>query len=156
MITLSDVVDLCRAEALAGKLYPTELSDWRWFCREYSKTFHTSLNLVETMDPERVILAVLEDGLDSKRLKVREDADKVIEELRRLEDPDYDATQAGEFDEFAAGIEEFEANRIADGAPLPKKAGPSHESQVSEAVQKKDKTQGFIDLSYLENSKNER
>lgn len=151
MIVLRDVIDLCRAEALAYKLVPSDEADWRWFCREYSKTFHTPLHLVEAMTPEYVIVRVLEDGLDSKHLRKREDASKVIEELRRVEDPNYDLTQAEEFEEFAEGIEEWDNQRLAKGAKMPTK-----NTQPEAQLDPPKKKEGFIDLSYLENNKNER
>lgn len=144
-ITLSALIDFCRAEALAGKLYPTELSDYRWFCREYSKTFHTALHIVMQMDPEHVILCVLEDGMDTKRLRKHEDAQSVIEELRRLEDPEYDATREAEFEDWGAGIEEWDAQRVAKGAITP----PTKETPKEEPLKDMPK-QGFLNLSYLE------
>jgi hypothetical protein len=144
-LTLSDVIDLCRAEALAGKLYPSDESDYRWFCREYSKTFHTPLHEVLKMDAEHVMLCVFEEGLDSKRLRKKEDADFIIEELRRLEDPDYDSNKAAEFEEFAEGIEEWDDARQAQGLPPPtnKKGAPKEEP-------KKDLPKsGFLNLDYL-------
>lgn len=147
MISLSDIIDYCRAESLASKFYPTETSDWRWFCREYSKTFHTPLPQVLEMDPEHVILCVLEEGLDNKRLKKKEDLDSLIEELRRLQDPDYDSTVVKEVDDWVSGIEEWEDERVAAGAPLPKKG---------QELPKELPKQGGINLSYLENSKDEQ
>jgi hypothetical protein len=155
-LTLSDLIDFCRAEALAGKLYPTEESEYRWFCREYSKTFHTNLPLVQKMEPEHVILTVLENGLDSYRLRKYEDFEKVIEQLRRLEDPNYDATKIKEFDDFASSIEQWEANRVKENGPIPVKRGKSTEQQLLEKDAKKLPSQGFVDLSYLEHSEDER
>ena len=147
MIPLNDLVDFCRAEALSGKFYPTEVSDWRWFCREYSKSFHTPLHIVMTeLDPEHVILCVLEEGLDAKRLTKREDFDKIVEELRRLEDPDYDANRVKEIEDWSAGIEEWESNRQATGAPLPKKgANNAPDAPVKTQMPK----EGGINLQYL-------
>lgn len=151
-LSLSDLIDLCRAEALASKLYPTEESEYRWFCREYSKTFHTMLHVVEKdLDPEYVISRVLENGLDSYRLRKYEDFEKVVEQLRRLEDPNYDATKAREFDDFASGIEQWESQRVAEQKPIPTK-----QNQVKEEPPKDPPKQGFIDLSYLEDSEDER
>jgi hypothetical protein len=146
VISLSDVIDFCRAEALAGKLYPSDVSDWRWFCREYSKTFHTPLDLVMVMEPEHVILCVLEEGLDSRRLKNKDDAKAVIDELRRLEDPDYEATKAKEMDDWAVGIEDWEDDRVASGAPLPKKIKVGQKIEEPKELPK----EGGINLSYLQ------
>lgn len=144
-LNLNDIIELCRAEALAGKLYPTDTSDWRWFCRAYSKTFHTPLIQVLEMDPEHVILAVLEDGLDHRRLKKREDAAAVIEDLRRLEDPDYDKHEAEEFEDFVEGVEEWDNQRLSDGKPVPKKRVKEEKPQPIPEHKK----EGFINLSHL-------
>lgn len=146
MITLNDIIDFCRAEALAGKLYPSEVSDWRWFCREYSKTFHTPLHLVLEMDPEHVVLCVLEEGLDGKRLRNEKDVESIIDELRRLEDPDYESSKR--MDDWAAGIEEWDDAREAAGLPVPKTnatvAHPEPSLQPKEMPK-----EGGINLAYL-------
>jgi len=124
VISLDDIIDYCKAEAISGKFYPTEVSNWRWFCREYSKTFHTPLLTVMSMDPEHVILTVFEDGYDSRRLRKAEDVEFIVTELRRLEDPDYDANQEKVMNDWSAGIEQWEENRVAKGAPIPHKNDP--------------------------------
>lgn len=154
MIFLNDVIDCCRAEALAAKLYPTDESDYRWFCREYSKTFHVPLNLVFDLEPEHVILYVLEDGLDGKSVRRREDADQIVTQLRRLEDPNYDATKEKEMSDYAADIEAWDAKRLAAGKPLPTKFDKNEEPSPKPIAP--EKKSGFVDLSYLENQKNER
>ncbi len=144
MIPLNDVVDFCRAEALANKLWPTEISDWRWFCREYSKTFHTPLHIVMEMDAEHVILCVLEEGLDSKSLARREDFDKIVDELRHLEDPEYESNKEKAMEDWTAGIEEWDAQRVQKGAPLPRK-GKQEPTRVPKPLPK----EGGINLAYL-------
>jgi hypothetical protein len=145
MITFEEIVEYCKAEALAGKLFPTEASNWRWFCREYSKAFHTPLHEVLTMDPEHVILFVFEDNFDNKRLKKKEDLDSIILELRRLEDPNYDEKEAKQFDDWTAGIEEWEEERQRTGAPLPTKAGSKNPKPIPKPLPK----EGGINLAYL-------
>lgn len=152
MLSLSDIIDYCRAESIAGKLYPTEASDWRYFCREYSKTFHTPLSQVMDMDAEHVILSVLEDGMSNRSLRNEDDLAAITEDLRRIEDPDYDVNQEKVMDDFAAGIEEWEEERQASGAPLPKKG------VVTPAKQKPPKElpkEGGINLSYLSEEEHE-
>lgn len=146
MISLDDIIDYCRAEAISGKFYPTEVSNWRWFCREYSKTFHTPLLEVMTMDPEHVILAVFEDGYDSRRLKNKEHVDTIIDDLRRLEDPNYDANRENEMKDWSAGIEQWDKNRVAKGATLPKKNDPKAPPAVPTKPLPKE---GGINLSYM-------
>jgi|ERR1700677_765267 len=147
MISINDVIDFCRAEALAGKLHPTEVSDWRWFCREYSKTFHTPLHFVmNELEAEHVILCVLEEGLDSKRLSKREDFETIIEELRRLEDPEYEHNKEKEIEDWTAGIEDWEADRLKKGAPLPRKGA---KQEPVEPIKTQMPKEGGINLSYL-------
>jgi hypothetical protein len=146
MIALDDIIDYCKAEAISGKFYPTEVSNWRWFCREYSKTFHTPLLQVMEMDPEHVILAVFEDGYDSRRLKNKEHVDSIIDDLRRLEDPNYDATRETEMQDWSAGIEQWEANRVAKGAPLPRKTDPKAPPVIPP---KPLPQEGSINLAYM-------
>lgn len=144
MIPLNDLIDFCRAEALAGKLWPTEISDYRWFCREYSKTFHTPLHLVLEMEAEHVILSVLEEGMDTKSLSRMEDFEKIQLELRRLEDPNYDANNERAMEDWTAGIEQWEKNRVAKGSPLPKK-GKQEPTVAPKPLPK----EGGINLAYL-------
>jgi hypothetical protein len=142
MIHLNDVVEFCKAQALAYKLYPSEEADWRWFCREYSKTFHTPLHQVLEMEPEHVILCVFEDMFDSKRLKDKKHFDQIVDELRRLEDPNYDATKANEMDDWVAGVEEWDDAREEVGLPIPIKG-------VKSAQEKELPKEGGINLAYL-------
>jgi hypothetical protein len=153
-VIFDDVVDYCRAEAIASKLFPTLESSWRAFCRQYSKTFHTPLHDVMDLDPEFVMLAVFEEGYSSKNMANRDDAAYIIEEFRRMEDPNYDATQAQEFEDFAEGIEEWEDFRQSVKSPIPKKGQQVEASKPEEP--KETPKQGFIDLSYLEDSDDEK
>lgn len=146
MISLDDIIDYCRAEAISGKFYPTEISNWRWFCREYSKTFHTPLYQVMDMDPEHVILSVFEDGYDARRLRKKEDVDAIIDDLRRLEDPNYDANQENRMADWAAGIEQWDKMRVSKGAPLPKKTDPKDPPKDPPKPLPKE---GGINLSYM-------
>jgi hypothetical protein len=157
MITLQEIAESCRAEAIAGRLSPTELSNWRYFCREYSKTFHTPLHEVLVMSPEKVILAYFEEQLDKKRLGEAEDFESIVTEVRRIEDPDYDEHREKEMDDFVAGIEAWEENRIKTGAPIPtpkrKKVASAPEPKVEEKEPEMEQPpadlpkSGFVDFS---------
>ncbi len=151
MIVLLDVIEFCKAQALAYKLYPSEEADWRWFCREYSKVFHTPLHQVLEMEPEHVILCVFEDMFDSKRLKDPKHLEQIIDELRRLEDPDYEATKANEMDDWAAGIDEWDDARVEAGISvtgLKKGANPTMKP-------KELPKEGGINLAYLSKEEEE-
>jgi hypothetical protein len=144
MIRLAEIIESCKAEALAGRFSPSEVTDWRYFCREYSKTFHTPLHLVLEMAPEQVILAVLEDQLSRKNLNVTEELEQVIEEVRRLQDPNYDANAEKVMDDFVKFAEAQEAERIKRGDPIP---GPKKKGMQKLQPEPEKPTQGFVDLS---------
>lgn len=151
-MNLNDIIEFCKAQALSYKLYPSEESNYRWFCREYSKTFHTPLDQVMSMDPEHVILCILEENLDHKRISDREDFESIVKDLRILEDPDYDSNQEKELDEFVAGIEEWDKNRNKSGTGIPtKNINKFKDEKLPEAPKK-----GFVNFSYLEDSQNEK
>jgi hypothetical protein len=151
LIYLREIVEFCKADALAYRLMPSEVSDYRYFCREYSKMFHTPLHIVFTLPPENVILAYFEEEFEKKNLSIDDDFDSVVEEVRRIEDPEYDATQEKEFSEFVEGIELFEEGRLArgDGIPNPrkKKVNAPPEATLDDEPNPDLPKQGSIDMS---------
>ena len=156
MIALRDIVDFCKAEALASRFLPSEVSDWRYFCREYSKLFHTPLHQVAALSPEHVILSVIEDQLESKNPYNDDHIEELTTELRRLEDPEYDAKAEKEIQQFVSNVEAGEKKRLArgDGIPLPsryKKAKPAPVAKEPPAAPKS----GFVDLSRFANENEE-
>jgi hypothetical protein len=80
-------------KALTDKLLPTEESSWRFICREYSETFHTPLYVVETLDPEKVLLALHEKKLDSRNMDEDADLNVVVEAINSINDPNYDSAR---------------------------------------------------------------
>lgn len=161
MILLREIVDYCKAIALASRLSSNEASDWRYFCREYSKMFHTPLNEVLNLSPEHVIMSVFEEQLEKKNLNIPEEYDALVEEVQRLEDPNFDANAEKEMDDFVKGIEAFEEERVASGAPIPrpkglKKAEPVVEQPPEEDIIPDDAPkQGYVDLSKFANEEEE-
>ena len=60
MIAFTDILQYCQAEAISGRVSPTEESMYRSLCRDYSEHFNTPLHMVLELNPEFVILNVLE------------------------------------------------------------------------------------------------
>lgn len=146
-INLRDLIDYCKAEAVAAKFYQTETADWRWFCRQYSKMFFTPLHLVKTLSPEEVVLAVFEEQLEKFDLSKVEDLQALTEQVRRLEDPDYDENQERELQEFISAAEQFEEARLDQGKPVP--SLNRRIQKVAEQAQTAPPKQGMINLDYL-------
>jgi hypothetical protein len=158
MKDFSYLIETLKVEALASKLYPTSESNWRWFCRQYSEKFHTPLHLVLEMSPELVLLNVFESQTDS--LDLENSIVDIMDKVYVIEDPSYEAAQEKDLQDFIKDAEAEERQRVADGkpapgqqknspfAPKPKKVTPKKEKELPK--------EGFINLSYLENSDNER
>lgn len=167
MISLQEIAESCRAEAIANRFSPTEMSNWRYFCREYSKIFHTPLHEVLVMSPEKVILAYFEEQLDKKRIGESEDFDTIVIDLRRIEDPEYDDKKEKEMDDFVAGIEAWEERRLKAGAPIPRPMSKSEVKVAKAKAKQRDKepvmaqsaaelpTQGYADLSRFQDEDEE-
>ncbi len=146
------LVQTVRAEAIAFKLYPNLESMWRYYCRLYSQKFYTPLLQVLELDPEHVLLNVMESNMDDK--DVVEQIEEMMDKIYSIEDPEYDAKLRNEQDDFDRRAEEEEEDRQRLGKPLHKSlAGSPFEKKVlkKEPEQVKETpSQGFIDLSYLD------
>lgn len=148
-----DLLDYCKAEAIANTLLSTELSIWRSLCRSYSKKFSTPLHLCldGTIPPEDILLAEFEDQLDN--FDIEKDLDTVLEQIYRIEDPDYEEKVEEEVQEFMAEAARQERERIRLGKPIHRLLGkePNLENTPEKppALNPK-KSGGHINLSYLE------
>lgn len=153
MIDLRELIETCKAEAIASRFYPTESDHWHWFCREYSKLFHTPLFHVMTeLSPEHVILSVFEEQLENRSLQKREDVEYLVEQIRRLEDPNYDANQEKEIQDLIASAEAFEEVRVKEGRPIP---GIGKQIPQTLEPEKELPKQGYVNLAYLEKEDSE-
>lgn len=157
-MTLQDIIDYCRAVAIADSLSAGEEANYRYICRQYSKTFSTPLDQVYDMDPEEVCRAFFEDQMDSR--DIEKDLETLLDIIYELEDPDYAHEKHKELKDFMKNAEEEERQRIAQKKPI--HPGLRYESEVSlknttedPPSQKKEPTGGFINLSYLADSDNE-
>lgn len=157
MIDFKDLLEYCQAEAIASRVSPTEDSVWRNLCRQYSKKFHTPLSLVLEMDPEHVILNVYEDQAEEMELEDYQKLEHVLDIIKGIEDPNYEAAKAAEQDEFDRQAELEEEERIKSGKAVhpalqrklnEKLAADKAKAEGKEPEPEKPK-QGFIDLSYL-------
>lgn len=153
MIEFKDLLDYCRAESLANRVAPTELSVWRAICREYSETFHTPLHLVLEMDPEFVILNVYEKQAEDIDLEDYQRLEHLMDILRAIEDPNYEANQKAEQDEFDRKAELEEEERIRSGRAVHKSLQKDLDAkrllEKGEQPAPAKPTGGMINLDYL-------
>lgn len=147
-----ELLDYCKAQAIANTLEGNELTVWRSICRSYSQKFHTPLHLVYDMDPEEVMLAEFEDQLDGFK---EEDVESILEEIYMLDDPDYESSKRTELKNFIEMAEEEEAERLRLGKPIHK--AMKEETSIPETLPEKPKKSkenkpsgGSINLAYLE------
>lgn len=145
MLSLKDIVDLCKAQAIANAFSADESAMWRWFCRSYSKAFHTPLAQVLEMDPEHVVLHFYEDKFD--QTDVEEELESLLDQLDELENPDYDRNKQKELKDFIKKAEAEERARVAAGKPIhPAMLKDRGGLQLAPEMP----TSGSINLSYLE------
>lgn len=148
-LTFKDLLDSAMASAIADRLAPTEESNYVYWCRQYSKTFHTPLTEVLKLNPVHVVKMVYEDMMDSDS-QMEENVDKYLETIYGIEDPEYETLKDKDEEEYLALAEEEEAERLRLGKPIHKAL--KDETSLPDSLPKS----GGINLSYLENSKNER
>lgn len=156
---LQGLIDFCQAVAIADSLTAGEETNYRYICRHYSKTFHTPLHVVYTLDPEDVIRAFFEDQMDAR--DTEKDIESILDRIYELEDPNYVKAKKTEVSEFIKLAEKEERERIAAKKPI--HPGMRFESEVSlentsEVASKEgfeNPTGGSIDLSYLSDSDSE-
>lgn len=150
-VTLTDLIETCKASAILSALEPTEASIYRNFCRRYSILFHTPLHLVETFTPEHVLLNIYEHQMDE--MDIEENMENLHDMILQIEDPNYDAKAEEELMEFAALAEEEEKSRIASGSRIGQKPKPpAKEEEIPPDLPK----EGALNLAYLQDSEHER
>lgn len=149
----TDLLEYCKAEAIANRVSPTEVSVWRAICRSYSKMFHTPLQEVLNMAPEHVVLNVYEEQMEDADIDDYHKLQHLLDIVRGIEDPEYDAKQSREQEEFDKQAEKEEAERIKANKPVhPSLAKDLPKKTLSEPVDKDDKklpTGGSVNLDYL-------
>lgn len=148
-----ELLDYCKAEAIANSLMNSELSVWRDLCRSYSITFSTPLHLCldGTIQAEDIMLAVFENQLEN--FDPDKDLPNLLDQLYTLEDPNYQEERSKELEEFMVRAAEEERERIRLGKPIHKalKAEANLKNTSEKAVEEKPKkTGGFLNLAYLQ------
>lgn len=142
-MAFQEILELCKAKAISDLLSPSEDSVYRSICRTYSKTFHTELEKVYAMDPEKVVSAVFEDKYD--QVDRIEHLETLLEEIYTLEDPDYRKQQQAEMEPFIKMAEKLEKARMQKTEKTPfSRDVPKEESKP---------TGGSVDFSGLNEKK---
>lgn len=134
-----ELLEYCKALAIKNALLPNDDTMWRSICRAYSKTFFVPLPQVMAMDPEHVIMTVLEDRYES--IDVIENVEKLLDQVYAIEDPEYRKQQAEELDAFAELSEEREQKRLNKKTVV----------ETKEEPQENKPTGGSVDFSNLKN-----
>ena len=102
----TELLQYCKVKAIADSLSPTEESIWRNACRFYSKRFNTPLKEVLKMDPEHILLNNFEEQLNE--IDLEENIDSILEQIYRIENPNYEEDQEKDVQEFIKKVEDSE------------------------------------------------
>lgn len=159
MIEFNELLETLQAEALADKFEPTQTSVWENICRQYSKKFFTPLHAVLKMDPEFVIRQIYADQMDEANFD--DHLENLVDLLKHLEDPEYDADAEKEMDEFIAKAEAEEKERIAKGLPLKSVFRKGHQPaakkpELPKPIEPELPKSGSANLGNLSEDENER
>ena len=140
---LGELLQYCRAKAIADSLSPTEESIWRSACRYYSKKFNTPLNEVMKMDPEHIFLTNFEEQMSE--VDVEENIDSILEQIYRMQNPDYEKEQEDDVQEFIKQVEKMEEIK-----QIAKKENVEKTLSENEIIEEEFKpTGGSVDFSSL-------
>lgn len=154
MSDLNELIQTLKAEAIANKISPNEAAYWRWVCRQYSTNFFTPLKEVLEMDPEHVILNVFEQQLED--LDPEEHIEELMRKIYAIEDPNYEADQEKDLQDFIAMAEEEEEERLSKGRPVHWQEFDEPTLQTKTVPKEEFKKEGYVNLSYLEDSDDEK
>lgn len=158
-MTIKDLVDYCKAQAISDKLYPNELGEYRFICRHYSKTFNTPLHVVENeLDPERVVMAYFQDMYDE--LDTDKHLEDILDMIYEMQDPTYSREKREEVNEFMRQAEREEKERIKSGKPIHPRIKLVQEVTLKDLPEEEPNkevlpTSGSIDLSRFNLDKEE-
>lgn len=111
-----DLMNYCKAEAIASLVDPTYESIYRYLCREYSTKFHTPLDQVFKLDPEFVMLHVWESRYE--KMDLDDELENILDTIYTMQDPEYSKAKADEQQAFDEQAEKEEEERIASGESL--------------------------------------
>lgn len=139
----NELLQYCKAKAIADSLLPTEDSIWRSACRYYSKRFNTPLSQVIRMDPEHILLTNFEDQLSE--IDIEENIDSILEQIYRMENPNYEKEEEDDVQEFIKKVENMEAKKANNKKELSEKTLLKKEEKEKESKP----TEGSVDFSHL-------
>lgn len=151
-----ELLDYCKATALANALEPTEESVYRSICRSYSKTFSTPLHEVMELDPEFVTLSYYENEMDD--VEVEENVEGLLDTVYGMQDPEYEKEKQDELKDFMKKAEEEEEQRVKAGKPIHKALKEEQTMptlKTEPPTPKQLPTSGGVNMSYF-NEDNER
>jgi hypothetical protein len=141
---LQDLFTYCQVKALDDKLNPTLETEWKAITRAYSERFHVPLPQVRQMDPESVISEVLEAQYEE--IDVFEKIEHILEEIYRIDDPNYDKQQKIDMDAFIKVVEKREKKRLEAV-----KRKESRQKESLRGAQPPMRSGGSVDFSKLKN-----
>ena len=124
-MALKEILEFCKVKAISDVLSPTEESIWEDACRTYSQSFHTPLQEVLKMDMEHVFYQNF--ALQLEEVDVDESVEELLEQVYKIENPDYEAEKEEELQAFIKKVEEDDKKRsklILKKQPLIPKDAP--------------------------------
>lgn len=149
-----DLIDLAKIQAIRDALCPTEDSVFKGLCRAYSQRFHVALPQVYLLDPEHVMREEFAAQLDD--VNIEDNMDSILEQIRKLEDPNYEANEEKNLLEWIEDIEMDEEERIDKGLSVYKFHHPKEEKlEGDDEEAEKTPTGGSMSFSNLD-GKNEQ
>jgi hypothetical protein len=153
-----EILEYCKANAIANTLQPNEVYIWRKLCRDYSKKFNEPLTEVMEMNPEHILTAIFEDQLDS--YNVEENIEDLVDKIYSMENPEYEKEKEDELKQFIEDAETLEKERIKNRKPIHKalkdEVSLRDTSEKSYLDKKNKPASGSINLEYLEKLDNEK
>lgn len=140
----SDLLTYCKLKAIESFLSPTEETIWRNFTRVYSEKWNVPLPEVRKMDPEQVILDVLESRYE--QMDLVEEIESILEDILKIENPSYSKVKEVEVESFASKVEQREKNRLVA-------AQRKDDERLSKRTAKEQPKTGSVDFSKLKDDK---
>ena len=139
-----ELLQYCKIQAIASTLAPTEEALYRKACREFSEHFHTPLMDVYKLDPELVMLNNFERQMED--IDIDKNIDSILEEIYRIEDPDYEAHEEEDLQKFISKVEADEEERM--------KKNPSKKSLPENELKDELPNKGGVDFTFLKDGEN--
>ena len=154
---LIEVIKTAKAEAILRKFNPTEESQYRKSCREYSKIFNMPLDKVFDMDPYTIYFDLFSEQIEKVKLDDVDNINDILDQLHSIKDPDYDAAKEKAYRKELQDIVEEEERRLALGEAIHPSLEKKDSSKPIQAKKEIPKSGGInMDLiKQLQNEENE-